>query len=358
MIETSHRSSGFDYLRLVLATAVIAEHSRTICYGNAAIGIGWAGPLRFGLNFILPGFFCLSGFLVAGSLFRVKKASTFLCLRAARILPALFAEVVLSACLIGPLLTYDNLQTYFSSSQFYSYFLNIVGGIHFFLPGVFINNPLQKVNAQLWTIPYEMGCYIAIIVFYAAGLLNRRPVFLFCVIGATAIVYVHLAISGTMPGEFGATSSRSLEISFFAGTLIFLYRDKIPLSSGIFFFSLSLYIALMMFPGCMYLVPFPVGYMTIYLGLLNPRKVWFLSSGDYSYGLYLYGYPVQQAICQLLPQFRFWYVNLALSLFFAGLIAFCSWTLLESRVLNRKQHIISYVNLNLARITALLYRVA
>jgi hypothetical protein len=165
-------------------------------------------------------------------------------------------------------------------------------------------------------------------------------------------------MSGTIPEEFGATSSRSLEISFFVGILIFLYRDKIALSSGIFFFSLILYFALMMFPGCMYLVPFPVGYMTIYLGLLNPRKVWFLSSCDYSYGLYLYGYPVQQAICQLLPQFRFWYVNLALSLFFAGLIAFCSWRFLELQVLNRKQHIISYINLNFAKIKALLYRVA
>jgi hypothetical protein len=87
----------------------------------------------------------------------------FLTLRAVRIFPALFCEVTISALILGPMLTTFSLQKYFSDLKFYTYFLNVIGRIHYYLPGLFLDNPFpQNVNNQLWTIPFELECYIAI----------------------------------------------------------------------------------------------------------------------------------------------------------------------------------------------------
>jgi len=349
MVATQNRSSGFDYLRMILSTSVIAWHSLEVCYGVPVILLAWASPLRPALVFLLPSFFCLSGFLVAGSLFRVGKISIFLTLRAMRIFPALLVEVFLSALLIGPLLTFVDLRTYFSSREFFSYFLNVVGDIHYILPGVFVHNPMPMVNAQLWTIPYELKCYIAIVVLALVGLLKRRRLLVLCVAAVIAVTYVHLAMKGTMPNHFGNPPGRMLVLSFLVGIVIYLYKDRIELSVGWFGLALAVFLVLLLFPQAIYLVPFPVGYMTVYLGLLNPKRIRWLFSGDYSYGLYLYGYPAQQVVSQLLPQFRFWYVNLVLSLALAGFVAFLSWTFVESRVLGKKRFIISSMEKSLSR---------
>ncbi len=119
---------------------------------------GTAGGTR-SWQVVLPAFFALSGFLVSTSLFRSKTIFEFVTLRVVRMMPALFGEVLISALLLGPLLTAFTIQEYFSSRQFYVYWLNIIGEIHFQLPGLFLDNPDPgRVNLQLWTIPLELKC--------------------------------------------------------------------------------------------------------------------------------------------------------------------------------------------------------
>ena len=155
-----NRPTGFDYLRLILALSIIVWHSITICYGPLAEAYFWTGPPRPIVYLLLPSFFALSGFLVAGSLER-HNVLEFLTLRITRIFPALAVEVLISALVIGPLLTTVTWRAYFSSYEFRSYLLNLLGNIHFFLPGLFIDNPTPKyVNAQLWTVPIELYCYV------------------------------------------------------------------------------------------------------------------------------------------------------------------------------------------------------
>src|SRR5271167_5053386 len=154
--------TGFDYLRLILAISVIVWHSVLVCYGPAAEFYFWTGPPRPSIYFILPSFFALSGFLVAGSLER-NKIHEFLTLRIMRIFPALTVEVTISALIIGPILTTSPWREYFYSYRFLAYFLDIVGDIHYQLPGVFNNLPTPNfVNAQLWPIPFDLACYMAI----------------------------------------------------------------------------------------------------------------------------------------------------------------------------------------------------
>ena len=159
---TNGRPAGFDYLRLSLAVAIIVWHTIFVCYGGAREEPFWSGPLRPVVFFLVPAFFAMSGFLVAGSLER-NDLRSFLTLRAMRIYPALIFESVLSALVLGPLLTVVTLQAYFADREFWTYLLNIVGYVHYDLPGVFKSNPAGgAVNAQLWTVPLELECYIAI----------------------------------------------------------------------------------------------------------------------------------------------------------------------------------------------------
>lgn len=350
MIDTDNRATGFDYLRLILSISIILWHSFEVVHPDSWFDSAWASPMRFFLFFLVPSFFCLSGFLVAGSLFRVNKISIFLTLRGMRIYPALIAEVLLSAFLIGPILTYDTLHTYFSSKIFFSYLLNVFGDVHFHLPGVFINNPIHVVNGQLWTIPYELKCYIAIVVLYLFGILKRRNIFLIFIAALTMFMYILSTAKGRIPTIYVMPTGHDCLISFLMGIAFFLYRDKIHLNTWLLILSIVIYVLCLMLPGTEFLAVFPIAYITIYLGLLNPKKINLLASGDYSYGLYLYGYPCQQVICQLFPQHRTWYFNFVLSMILTGIVAFYSWRLIESKVLGHKKVIISFVEKYLNKI--------
>jgi peptidoglycan/LPS O-acetylase OafA/YrhL len=94
-----------------LAVSVVIVHSVKKTYGvDSEL---WATPLRPFERAIIPMFFALSGFLVAGSLERSETTLTFIGLRLIRIYPALAVEVALSAFLIGMAVTALPLATYF-----------------------------------------------------------------------------------------------------------------------------------------------------------------------------------------------------------------------------------------------------
>jgi peptidoglycan/LPS O-acetylase OafA/YrhL len=105
LAETKNRPSGFDYMRLILALGVIWSHSRLLTNDWGNISPLFAHISEPFVAFLLPMFFALSGFLVAGSLERSDTLVTFLGLRVFRIMPALTVEVLLSALVLGPLLT-------------------------------------------------------------------------------------------------------------------------------------------------------------------------------------------------------------------------------------------------------------
>lgn len=92
-------------------------------------------------------------------------------------------------------------------------------------------------------------------------------------------------------------------------------------------------------PHGTYYVPLPVGYITVYLGLLNPRPIRLVSSGDYSYGLYLYGYPLQQAVASLGDWAHHWWLSVAIAWPGALAIAYVSWHSLEKPALSLRRQL-------------------
>lgn len=338
LAQAEGRPAGFDYMRLLLSLSVIAMHTVVICYGPAADLAMWTSPARPVLRAILPMFFALSGFLVAASFMRCRTMGMFFGLRAIRIYPALITEVALSALILGPLLTAYPLADYFSDHRFYAYLLNALGEPHYELPGLFQNNPNPgQVNRQLWTVPFELGCYLAMALLAAAGAIRRNVLAPLAAIALTVAYYIarDFKYSGVIPPTLGPMGGALLIVAFLAGVTIYLYRERIPLNPALGIASGLIGCALATFGDLnQFIAPWPLAYFTVYLGTLNPRRLGWLKHADISYGLFLYGYPVQQLFASLGGIARNGYVNFALSVIATGIFATASWRYIEKPALN------------------------
>jgi peptidoglycan/LPS O-acetylase OafA/YrhL len=339
LIATQNRPSGFDYMRLALAMGVVFFHGFVSSYGLDETRTGF-GVFFALFALILPMFFSLSGFLVAGSLERSKTLVTFLGLRAIRILPALSVEIFISALLLGPLLSTFALHDYFTGPEFIAYFKNIVGIIQYHLPGVFLNIPdAGKVNGQLWTIPPELNCYELIALLAILGIFKRRWVLLFffslvCAHQIRNAIVIHEAAKMA-----GVLKEHDLVRSFLAGVVVYRFRDKIPYNKALFALALCASLACLRDVTAQRFAFIPAAYVMVYLGLMNPPKNRILQSGDYSYGLYLYSSAIQQAVAAISPALQHWYWNLLIGMPCALAAAVGSWWLVEKPALGLRNRL-------------------
>ncbi len=335
-------TSGFDYLRLILATGVLTMHSVVTVMGPSGVDFLWRSNWQGLWRTILPMFFALSGYLVAGSLGRTK-LTEFVMLRVLRIGPALLVEVALSALLLGAIFTVVPWKVYFTSSLFWSYFLNIISDTHYYLPGVFLDNPYPgTVNGSLWTIPYELECYASLVILAMLTLTRRREWFLALVVTANvalaAAFYIHPPHNywQYMPG-------RMLVICFLYGVVIHLYRDRIVLNAWLCTAAVVVMLALLSNPWSAYFAAFPAAYVTVSLGMTSPPREWLFGGADFSYGLYLFAFPIQQTYIHLFPQYPYWWASWLFTMFFGLLYAAFSWFVVEKPINDRKKKIIAKV---------------
>lgn len=341
---------GFDLLRLGLALLIFCGHCKWLAGTGHAPALaadfhdltmrGWSGlrrPVQVGL---VPMFFALSGFLVTASALRVREVHRFLALRALRIFPALTVEVMLSALLLGPLLTALTLDAYVQDRAFFTYFGNILGFVQFELPGVFLSNPVPKiVNANLWTLPAEFYCYLVTALAMAAGAMFDRRMMTICFAAVTAA-----AVAASLAFGYGVTMTHAatpvVVYYFFAGSMFYHWREHIPCNARLFALAAVMGYGLLYFRGTVFLAPLPVVYTTVYIGLANLPPIPFLKNCDYSYGIYLYGFPITQALVAVYPGFhgQGWLLIVVAGLLTACFAAF-SWHLIEAPMLTLKKYI-------------------
>lgn len=349
--DFSHgRNNNFNLIRIVAALAVLATHSFSV-----AIGSGDAEPLRETLGLTMGSmavdvFFLTSGFLVTASLLNRQSALEFVWARALRIFPALFVMVVLTTFVLGPYFSSLPLSSYLSARDTYVYFAKcstLVSGVTFSLPGVFDANPFRgQVNASLWTMPYELRLYAMLaIIWFALRLAKpaRQDIF-------RAIV-VFLAFSSGMyalvgyfrmdhPNSFALTNNFSrLFFMFFCGAAYYVLRRRIAVSHRVFLLFLALLLLSSVNRDLFYIVYLLViAYLLFYLAYVPAGPVRLYNRlGDYSYGIYIYAFPIQQSVAALLPG-----VSVSrMMLISAGVtipLAILSWHLLERRMLDLKGH--------------------
>jgi peptidoglycan/LPS O-acetylase OafA/YrhL len=357
-LSTHPHPKGFDYLRILLATAVVFIHSKTFTLGpsdgDTLAAIAKAGVSSNAFNIasppiyqpliwvVLPSFFALSGFLVSGSLHRSRTTVGFLMLRGLRIFPALGVESLFAMLVLGPLVTVLPLAEYFRDPLFWEYPLNIIGDIHYFLPGVFTTNPVPRtVNQQLWTIPAEMHCYIflaALLVLQIARYRLTVPIITLAVLGYYSALMIFGIYSPAAWSEGpGRVQTETLVISFMAGVCFFELRGKVPLRLDLFALSVVLSYGLLWGGMMQYFATIPIAYATIYAGTRNVFFPFVGNIADYSYGVYLYGLPIQQLVVYMFPANKNWMLSFCITMAITLLFAALSWHFVESKIMRRKK---------------------
>ena len=307
----------------------------------------------FGGYAILFVFFALSGFLITASALRLG-LSNFLINRSLRIFPALIVEIILSAFILGPIFTILPIGHYLSSTQTLQYFTNIIGLINYRLPGVFLDHPYKFVNASLWTVPYEFGCYALMAGLIISGLL-RRPGSIVVMIAISLIAGLLMMAAGVHGREQGGVDSAlrhlffdrgsRLFVAFLGGILTFQLRYRLPYSWRWFGLATALCVICAImgegqypFPATDTLFFVPLCYIMAFLGVSAIPKLPFFHRGDYSYGIYLYGWPVTQAVRGVFPEtgsHPFWLFMM--SIVPITLFAAFSWHVIEKPVLRLRR---------------------
>lgn len=319
---------------------MIFLHSFHVAYGTQEGGLR-SGFLNPGFVAILPIFFGLSGFLVAGSAVRTSSVATFLGFRAIRLVPALAVEVTLAALLLGPVLTTVPLTTYFSGHEFLTYWGNIIGRVRYFLPGLFTDNPVPRtVNMNLWTLHAELECYAIMALAMLLGLMKRRKLMLTLWVVAS-IIMLGLSVASGWFVRAPLYPPSMFVYAFCTGVVAFLWRDHLPIAKSMLFVSIIAYLVTYFIKPIGILGVLPLIYIMIWVGMQPRLNARIFRKGDYSYGLYLYGFVIQQTIVYLLPEWRAWWFVFPSSLLITLLFAIFSWHVVEKPALRLKKMISS-----------------
>jgi peptidoglycan/LPS O-acetylase OafA/YrhL len=305
--QAPHSANNFDFIRLFAAALVILWHSATLSGHNSIDPIYnlSSGTINSG-NLGVATFFITSGFLISGSLSRDPNILKFSYNRLLRIIPGLFLSVMVCILIVGPLATKLPLVAYFSNSQTWHFLKNIsIYSIQWVLPGCFQNNLCTNaVNGSLWTIPHEVTCYIIIGVIGFFGFLRFQGI----------IIFLFLTLIGIHHAEFCGYSW--IFPSRIFGNLLFPDFIELALlfTSGILLKNLCaemetridlLFICMtfLMISICAGIgkeaLPLFLPYIIYHIAFSKSLNLTsFGRYGDFSYGTYLYAFPVQQLLAQ------------------------------------------------------------
>lgn len=328
------RKNNFDLVRLFAACLVIYSHSFTLL-AMPDRPVMWITPGGLGVYI----FFAVSGFLIAQSWDADPHLLRYLTRRALRIFPGLAVCVLLCVLVLGPAMTKLSPMEYFTHPLLRQYLGNIALHISYELPGVFSSNPYPRaVNGSLWTLPVEFSLYLLVALLGLAFRANRWAwLGAFVLFAAGCIFWAYLNPPMVI---FYAMDTRHIAISgiyFVAGACF----HKFGLTR---YFSTSSVVAALVLLMC--LVAWPVverlaswillPWAVLGFGLARSDKLMSLvKSGDYSYGVYIYAFPIQQTILSLFPgiqQPTFLLYSLAATFVAAAL----SWHLIEKPALGFK----------------------
>jgi peptidoglycan/LPS O-acetylase OafA/YrhL len=235
------------------------------------------------------------------------------------------------ACVVGPLFTAMPLSEYFSSKDVPLYVGRAVTFARhpsFTLPGVtFSQGPHGiSVNGSLWTIPLEIRLYALTAIVALAAKYGRTPPLI--VIAAVALLAYYVDLSAIIPNE----DAYRLSWLFVSGAVLYIFRRFVPLHWSMAVASLAAWILLSKLSLAMSAML--LSYLTLYLAYL-PRLAIPRFIDDFSYGIYLYAFPIQQVLSHTFPSigpFRL----MAMSVPLAWMAGWISWKLIEKPAISLK----------------------
>jgi peptidoglycan/LPS O-acetylase OafA/YrhL len=313
----TRQPNHFDLARFIAALLVMLTHAFALTpRGPHVEPLVYLSGHRTDLGVVgVAAFFIMSGFLIAGSWERSGRLNDFMRARLLRILPGLALALLLCA-VVGAFLTVTP-EHYPASAASYVWRNLLMYRGQADLAGVFASNPYGPVvNGSLWTLRHEFTCYLLIA---ALGLVRqlRLPVMLL-------IDRINM-LRELLP----------LLAWFMAGACAYAWRAQVV--SRALWLALAALTLLLIVNGVTLLVIAPLLAVALIRLLYLPGPLTgFGRYGDFSYGLYIYAFPVQQLLVWLMPlQTPLQNFLMALPLTLA--LAVLSWYLVERRCLRFKK---------------------
>lgn len=347
MVRSQRAENNFDLIRLVAAIMVILTHSYSLSGRgeNDLLSQATSGALQFS-HLGVAIFFIISGYLITQSAQLSKSWKAYLWRRILRIFPGLVFVLLLSTFVLGALLTTLPIKEYFTDVKTYAHLSSVsLYGLSPKLPGVFSTNPIYSVNGSLWTLCYEFSLYLLTLAFFCVGICKKRNLLLaLWFLMLLLRIYVgknYYTYSYSTFWLLGLNITYFFEWSFYflSGAIVFLYKDRLQPNVYWVFSLLALYIIATMLKSEMalrvlnyLLVPSVVFYFSFLKGITNEAGKY----GDFSYGFYIYAFPVQQSIIYFTHNSLSLETFFVLSVVFTFPFAFMSWHLVEKRFLAYK----------------------
>ncbi len=325
----------FDFLRFFFAANIVLAHLWELSQNKSLLFLS-----NFSNSGIaVRGFFIISGFLVAKSYTNTPSLKEYFIKRAKRILPA-YIVVLLFSVIILAYFSRLSFSAYFTDLNSYKYlgwnavFLNFM---HPCLPGLFENNLMCAVNGALWTLKVEEGFYIVLPFIFYAIKKSKKPFLILGSLYVLSLLYWFVMdfylnqplLAKQLPGYL---------VYFVTGIFLFLNFDFVFQNKKTLFFGSILVLIISRFSPLQIDVFYPaaLGLMVIIAAYNLPPLNNFGKYGDFTYGLYIYHFPIIQLFrqCNLFEKYDpilMGFSVILITLFFAVL----SWFFIEKRFLDR-----------------------
>lgn len=337
------RSNNFDFIRFVAASLVIYSHAFPLSAGNEGELLKDLTQSQWSFGSLsVAVFFIISGFLIAQSYDQGRNPIKYIKARVLRIFPGLACVLVLSAFVLGPIVTQLPMKEYFCNLQTYQYLKSVfLYPLYWNLPGVFENNFYSpSVNGSLWTIPFEFFFYGVVLLLGILKLLQKKNINFALFLSFLLLeIYKHQLFP--IEGHFMSLPRYSLielGLYFSAGMLLYSLRDYVVLNQHLAMISLVALSVLVL--NGYYTIPFAIfgSYLIMYASFSEKVRLYqFSKYGDFSYGIYIYGFPVQQAVVFFNGGSMNPYVNMAFSYPITLILAVGSWYFIEKPCMRLKK---------------------
>ncbi len=327
--------NNFDIVRLVMAFIVLLVHSAEVTR-NAELRF-----LTYFLDsdFAVKGFFVISGFLIAKSYIRSSSLSSYITKRCKRILPAYIFTIIM-CLIIGVFVTSLPLSDFITNKETIKYILANFSFMNFIqpsLPGVFEHNPNQPMDGSLWTIKSEIALYVLLP--FLIPLLKKKPLLSYVVIYLISCAWFYFFTYIYSGGKADTLAKQFISLSsyFFFGTLLATNENIFKQLKIITIVSLVIFFVTKKTELTHFIQPIAYSSVVILFCTGVFKEIPIGKYGDFSYGLYLYHWPVIQILIYLGIYDRHPFVGLLLTILISLTLAILSWNFLENRFLKRKK---------------------
>jgi peptidoglycan/LPS O-acetylase OafA/YrhL len=334
------RTNKFGSIRLLLAFLVIVSHSSELVDGNRSREMLTRifGTISLG-EFAVNGFFLVSGYLITNSFTQSSTNLHYLSKRVLRIAPAFVVAYLVTLTLIGPLV--GGKLSSLAGPMAYESMARMLLLLGPKLDGALAGAPDPQLNSSMWTIAYEFRCYILVMVLGSLGLFSHRKLYLAMTAGLLMLSIAKFSydLPPTVTAVIGQVREDIHFLTVFSiGGAAYLFRDRIVYSGRAACVAACVFLALMFstrLAGSATTVL--EGYILFWFAMATKPNSFDTvgRSTDISYGLYLYAWPVQNAIIWFWPGISPVMV-LCTSTPIAAALGYASWTLVERPFLSFK----------------------